>query len=59
LKPKSQSNKQIIAALESKTAASWVEVKKDKFSGKFTRLPERKELNQKINDGLIVEFYNK
>lgn len=59
LKGKSQTNSQVIAAMASKTPATWVELDKSKFSGKLTRLPERKELNQKINEQLIVEFYNK
>ena len=34
-------------------------VDKEKKEGKFTRLPERKEINQDINDALIVEYYNR
>lgn len=30
-----------------------------KLVGTYTRLPERSELNQEINESLIVEFYNK
>ncbi|AMC93516.1 30S ribosomal protein S4 [Erysipelothrix larvae] len=29
------------------------------MKGTFTRLPERSELNQEINEALIVEFYNR
>ena len=31
----------------------------EKRTGKFTRLPERSELNQEINEQLIVEYYNR
>ena len=59
LKEKSRTNKQILDAIQNKTNVSWIEVDTNNFSGKFIRFPERKELNQKINEGLIVEFYKK
>ncbi len=59
LKEKSRTNKQIVEAMANRTKVSWVTSNAKSFSGKFDRLPERKELNQKINEGLIVEFYNK
>jgi hypothetical protein len=31
----------------------------EKMSGEYVRLPERKELNQQINELLVVEFYNR
>ena len=37
----------------------FVEVNADTLVGKFTRLPERSELNQEINEALIVEYYNR
>ena len=47
-------------SLEATTAfVPFVEVDKEKKEGKFTRLPERKEINQDINDALIVEYYNR
>lgn len=40
-------------------APAFVDVNKDKKSGKFIRLPERSELNPEINELLVVEFYNR
>ncbi len=37
----------------------FVEVNADTLVGKLTRLPERSELNQEINEALIVEYYNR
>ena len=37
----------------------FVEVDKEKFSGKYVRYPERKELNQEINELLVIEYYNR
>ena len=45
--------------MDTKAVSSWIDLNKGEFSGILTRLPERKELNSKINDGLIVEFYNR
>ena len=38
---------------------AYVTVDKEKFTGVFTRLPERKELPQDINEAQIVEYYNR
>ncbi|MBN3534810.1 30S ribosomal protein S4 [Mycoplasma procyoni] len=57
LKEKSRNNVQIKEALETRPKAEWIEVKD--FKATLKRLPERRELNQEINDALIVEFYNK
>ena len=47
-------------ALENKVATpAFVEVDTNKLTGKLTRLPERSELNQEINESLIVEYYNR
>ena len=37
----------------------FVEVDKDARKGKYVRLPERKELNQEINELLVIEYYNR
>mgnify|MGYP000031154785 CR=1 FL=1 len=37
----------------------FVEVDKDARKGKYVRHPERKELNQEINELLVIEFYNR
>ncbi|MFZ9704140.1 MAG: 30S ribosomal protein S4 [Bacilli bacterium] len=38
---------------------AYVTVDKEKLSGVFGRLPERKELPQDINEAQIVEYYNR
>jgi small subunit ribosomal protein S4 len=38
---------------------AFVEVDKENKKGKYVRLPERKELNEEINEALVVEFYNR
>lgn len=38
---------------------AFVEFDDKKLEGKLTRLPDRSELNQDINETLIVEFYNR
>lgn len=58
LKEKSQKNKQILESKSKSEVASWLKKEKD-FRFILTRLPERKELNQEINESLIVEFYSK
>ena len=37
----------------------FVEVDKDNRKGKYVRFPERKELNQEINELLVIEYYNR
>ncbi|EXU61362.1 30S ribosomal protein S4 [Mesomycoplasma ovipneumoniae] len=56
---KIRKNEQILTALETKTAAPWLEVDKQNFKVVFSRRPERSELNQEIKESLIVEFYSK
>lgn len=38
---------------------AFVEFDEKKLQGKLTRLPDRSELNQEVNETLIVEFYNR
>lgn len=38
---------------------AYVNVDKEKASGKFVRLPERNELSRDIDESQIVEFYNR
>ena len=54
-------NNQFVAeTLESKASfKDFVEVDKDARKGTYVRYPERKELNQEINELLVVEFYNR
>ena len=50
----------MLEALEATTSrAKYVTFDVKKMSGKYTRLPERTELNPEINESLIVEFYNR
>jgi small subunit ribosomal protein S4 len=50
----------IKASIENRShILGFVEVDTDKLTGKLTRLPERSELNQEINESLIVEYYNR
>ena len=60
VKEKSKNLAVVKAALENKSfTPAFVEVDENKVSGKLTRLPERSELNQEINESLIVEYYNR
>jgi small subunit ribosomal protein S4 len=57
---KSQGLVAIKASLESNAGTlAYVAVDKAKLSGVFTRLPDRKELPQDINEAQIVEYYNR
>ena len=50
----------IKSTLESMPATvAYVEVDKEKESGKYIRLPERSEMSKEINESQIVEFYNR
>lgn len=50
----------IKTSLESMTnTVAYVEVDKEKETGKFIRLPERNELTREIDESQIVEFYNR
>ncbi len=47
-------------SLDSKPASvGYVTVDVEKFSGTFTRLPERNELSQDIQESQIIEYYNR
>lgn len=60
VKEKSRNLKVIKESLEANThVPGYVEVDAEKLEGKYTRLPERSELNQEINEQLIVEYYNR
>ena len=37
----------------------FVDVDKDNRKGKYVRYPERKELNQEVNELLVIEYYNR
>lgn len=60
VREKSLNNKTIAESLESNISTpAFVEVDKEKKSGKFVRSPERNELNQELNESLVVEYYNR
>ena len=37
----------------------WLDVKSSKYTGTFTRYPDRAEILQEVNENLIVELYSK
>lgn len=39
--------------------AEWLEVDKENFKGKFLKYPERSQLDPKIQESLIVEYYSR
>ena len=60
VKEKSKTMASVADALEANASfKDYVEVDKDNRKGKFVRLPERKELNQEINELLVIEYYNR
>lgn len=60
LKEKSADLAVVKAALElNSIVVPFVEVDKEKKTGKFVRLPSREEINKDIDEALIVEFYNR
>lgn len=60
LKEKSRNLSSVVASLDATNSfKDFVEVDKDKRKGKYIRLPERKELNQEVNELLVIEFYNR
>ena len=60
VKEKSKNLAIIKSALENRVhTPAFVEVDEAKLTGKFSRLPERSELNQEVNESLIVEYYNR
>lgn len=60
VKESSKNLKVIKESLESLAAnVAYVEVDKEKLTGKFIRLPERSELAKDIVESNIIEFYNR
>ena len=55
-----RSNNFVADALESFVSfKDFVEVDKENRKGKYVRYPERKELNQEVNELLVIEYYNR
>ena len=60
IKDNYKNNQFVAESLEATTSfKDFVEVDKDARKGKYVRLPERKELNQEINELLVIEYYNR
>ena len=60
LKEKSKGLKIVLDALENNfKICDYINVNMDKREGTFLRYPDRKELNQEIDEQLIIEFYNR
>ena len=60
LKETSKNLSVVKEALESLLiVAPYLELDKEKMVGKYTRIPERNELNKEITESQIVEFYNR
>ncbi len=58
VKEKSHKLPLVKANLDNDTV-KFVKVDKNKFSGKFTRFPERHELSQEINETYVVEWFSR
>lgn len=62
IRESSKIKSQIKDALEissSRMASAWLEVDREKLNGKFVMLPERTQLDPKIQEHLIIEFYSR
>ena len=60
LKDNYKNNTFVAESLEATASfKDYVEVDKEARKGKYVRLPERKELNQEINELLVIEYYNR
>ncbi|WP_026389190.1 30S ribosomal protein S4 [[Acholeplasma] multilocale] len=60
VKESMRKNDKIAEALtNNESTVEFVKVDKANLKGEFVRLPERKELNNEINEALIVEWYNR
>jgi len=60
IKENYKNNPFLVQSLESIVSTKdFVEVDKEARKGTYVRLPERKELNQEINELLVIEYYNR
>ncbi|MGM0600865.1 MAG: 30S ribosomal protein S4 [Candidatus Rifleibacteriota bacterium] len=62
LSEKSKVRNQVKDIMEISTGrqeSSWLEVDQENLKGKFVKLPEREQLDSKIEEHLIVEFYSR
>jgi small subunit ribosomal protein S4 len=51
--------KDILEVTSSRDESPWIEVDKENLKGKFLSLPERSQLDSKIQESLIVEYYSR
>jgi small subunit ribosomal protein S4 len=62
IRESSKIKNQIKDALEitsSRDSSAWLELDREKLKGKFVALPERSQLDPKIQEHLIIEFYSR
>ncbi len=51
--------KDVLEISSKRDESPWIEVDKENLKGKFVTLPERSQLDPKIQESLIVEFYSR
>jgi len=51
--------KDLLEANASREKAPWLEVDRENLKGRFVNLPERAQLDQKIQESLIIEYYSR
>lgn len=54
-----KSLKDIMESTSSRDKNAWLEVDAENLKGKFVALPERSQLDQKIQETLIIEYYSR
>ncbi len=60
LREKTRKNGQVQESLEMNASLSpWLELDKDNFSGVFSRIPDREEIQLPFQETMIVELYSK
>ena len=60
LREKSRNLKSVKESLEASVGhVDYVSFDDTNMKGQYTRLPERSELNQEVNEALVVEYYNR
>lgn len=62
LRPKSRTSerfKELVAAMDRKGLAGWLELDKNNFTGKIVSMPSREDIALPVNESLIVELYSK
>ncbi|MBF0546426.1 MAG: 30S ribosomal protein S4 [Candidatus Riflebacteria bacterium] len=57
--PLKKTFKDVMEKTASRGKSSWLEVDRENLKGRFVNLPPREELDQKIQESLIIEFYSR